>query len=268
MHAPRAQLRVFSPVDTFASAERVHWERYVGSALGLTRRDFQGFEREATVALLSGARTVEDGEALVRRQQDRWFVCPVEIGLRAATGVMAFLETVPDHVVGAFITPDRRRWAERRVAAASRPPHVLDESWIVPFHWFLAFAPRDRRVRDHPEGDGVRVVYITQAQLSCRRLEHVGRVLDRAGHSVDDLSRGVASLHQWIQAFDDEAFVELDYGDVAELFTPDELRDDDTGARLWQMIQALDSGDDSSAADIYFDIRKRWSHRWIMQHSN
>ncbi|MEX2324364.1 MAG: hypothetical protein WD576_01315 [Nitriliruptoraceae bacterium] len=268
MHAPRAQLRVFSPVDTFEGAERAHWERYVGAASGLTRRDYQGFERAAAAALLGGAGHVDDDVALVRRQQDRWFVCPVEIGLRAATGVIAFLETVPDQLAEVFVTPQRRRWAEQTIAVASRPPHVLDESWVVPFHWFLAFAPRDRRVRDHLEGDHVRVIYITQVQLSCRRLEHVSRVLDRAGHDTDDLARGAASLVQWLQAFADEAFVELDYGDVAELFEADELRADDTGARLWEIIQALDRGDTSAAATIYLDVRKQWSHRWIMQHAN
>ncbi|WP_130648148.1 hypothetical protein [Egicoccus halophilus] len=281
---PVAQLRVFTPLEAFPPRERERWSSYVAAGRGLNRRQVAEAEAGATAArLLTGrsplARRAVDGDgldgssldgdaALVRRAGTRILLCPLQLDLRAAMAMEAFRRTIPERLVGAFV-PDLRaldRLAE--VSSTGRVPHILDEPWAVPLHWFLAFDPEERRFTDPPEGAGPRLAYLTTIDKAAERLERAIEVVEATVEDGEDVLAALAGLAAWVDAFDPSSLLELDYGGVSRLLTRDELAGDHTGAELWQAVESLASGDLFGAAARYGAARSRWTHRRAKQHAS
>lgn len=268
MRVPRSQLKVFSPLDAFPEAERERWTAYVRAAGGLTRRQHADAEAAAATRLLIGLTPLSPDAALVRRHGRRVMVCPLDLDLRAARALTAFRQTVPDALVDTFVPSRTLRGALETLASTNRAPHVLDEPWSVPLHWFVAFDPAERRVRDHPEGHGVRVLYVTRCDQALERLERAAEVVEGTIEDGEDILDSLESLTSWLEAFDPSSLLELDYGSVAGLFAAAQLREDTTCEDLWDAVEALEQGDLMTAAAGYGIVRARWSAQWAMQRTN
>ena len=269
MLVPRAQLKVFTPLESFPPRERESWRAYVEQGRGLTRSQVAQVESGASVTrLVSGRSHLGPQAALVRRAGRRSLICPIDLDLRAAVALDHFRRSVPPSVVGAFL-PDPSG-AERLAAlsASGRTPHVLDEPWAVPLAWFVAFGPHERRFRDPPEGTGPGIVYLTTVDQSLGRLDHAIDLVDATIDDGDDVLDALGGLATWLQAFDPESLLELDYGAVARSFVRAELESDHTCEELWQAIDALEAGDLLGAAAAYGVARARWSGRRAKQHAS
>ena len=206
--------------------------------------------------------------ALVRRAGSQVLVCPLELELRAAVAMDIFRQQVPDAVVAAFVPDGRVRGQLESLSSSGRIPHVLDEPWAVPLHWFAAFDPSERRLREHPEGHGPRLLYVTTCGQAMERMERAIVVVEETLEDGEDVLAALASLTAWIDAFDPASLLELDYAQVARLFTPEQLRLDRSCDEIWQAIAALEAGDLLTAAATYGAVRARWSDRWSLEHAN
>ncbi len=268
MPVPRAQLKVFAPLESFPPRERERWAAYVDAAGGLTRTEHADVEDAAATRLLTGRASLGPDAALVRRAGRQVLVCPLDLELRAAVAMESFRRTIPDAVADAFVPDVRLRGVLESLSTSGRMPHVIDEPWSVPLHWFVAFDPSERRVREHPEGHGPRLVYVTTCDQALDRLEQAIEVVEETLEDGDDILAALASITAWVDAFDPSSLLELDYARVAALFTPEEIRGDTTCEDLWQAIEALEVGDLLTAAATYGVVRARWSDRWVLQHVN
>jgi hypothetical protein len=268
MLVPRAQLKVFSPLESFPPRERERWASYVAAAGGLTRAEHTDAEAAAATRLLMGRTLFGSDAALVRRAGHQVLVCPLELGLRAAVAMEDFRRRVPDAVVPAFVPDGRVRGQLESLSSSGKVPHVLDEPWSVPLHWFVAFDPTERRIREHPEGHGVRLMYVTTCDQAMDRLERGIEVVEETLEDGEDVLASLASVTAWIDTFDPASLLELDYGQVAGLFTEAQLRDDRSCEDIWQAITALEQGDLMTAAATYGVVRARWSDRWSLEHAN
>jgi hypothetical protein len=268
MLVPRAQLKVFSPLESFPPKERERWTAYVDSAGGLTRTEHVDVEQAAATRLLMGRTLFGSEAALVRRAGYQVLVCPLEFDLRAAVAMETFRRTVPEAVVAAFVPDGRVRGQLESLSSTGRVPHVLDEPWSVPLHWFVAFDPAERRVREHPEGHGPRLVYITTCDQAIERLERAIEVVEVTLEDGEDVLAALASVTAWIDTFDPASLLELDYAQVSRLFSSEELRRDRSCEEVWQAIEALEGGDLMTAAATYGVVRARWSDRWSLEHAN
>lgn len=259
---PRAQLRVFAPLDSFDPDERERWSSYVRAGGGLTRAEVAEAEARTVAArLVTGRSAPRPDTALVRRAGRRTLVCPLDLELRAAHALAAFRDRVPERVVGAFVPDVPTRDRLERLSAAGRPPHILDEPWAVPLHWFVAFHPRERRVTEPPGASRPRITHLTTCGQAARRLEEAIEVVERHVEDSEDLLAALAGTSAWVDAFDPVSLLELDYGEVAAMLTAEQLRGDTTCAELWQGIEALHAGDLLGAAAAYGVARARWT-RW------
>lgn len=268
MLVPRAQLKVFSPLESFPPRDRERWAAYVDGAGGLTRSEHADAERAAATRLLMGRTLFGQDAALVRRAGDQVLICPLELELRAAVAMDIFRQQVPDAVVAAFVPDGRVRGQLESLSSTGRVPHVLDEPWSVPLHWFVAFDPSERRLREHPEGHGPRLVYVTSCGQAMERLERAIEVVEETLDDSEDVLAALASITAWIDTFDPASLLELDYGRVAGLFTSEQLRLDHSCEEVWQSIAALEAGDLLTAAATYGAVRARWSDRWTLEHAN
>jgi hypothetical protein len=269
MLVPRAQLKVFSPLEAFPPHERERWQTYVDEGRGLSRREMVAVEAgTALTRLISGRPRLGEDAALVRRVGRRQLICPLQLDLRAAVALDSFRRTVPPAAFEAFVPDPRGAARLAELTASGHAPHVLDEAWVVPLHWFVAFEPGDRRLTDPPEGTGPRMVHLTAVERALERLDHAIEVVERTLEDGEDVLADLASLSAWLDTFDPTSLLELDYGGVARTFSRDELLADHTCEELWRAVEALESGDLLGAAAAYGMARARWSDRRAKQHAS
>lgn len=268
---PTAQLKVFVPLASFPPRDRDRWAGYVAAGNGLTRAEVEGAEADlAATRLLTGRSVLAPDAALVRRAGERVLICPLDLELRAANAFAEFRRTVPDAVVAQFhpgdaAAPDAR--ADVPVVTGGAP-HILDEPWAVPLHWFVAFAPDEQRVHDAPEGAGPRLKAVTTVAMAVLRLERAIEVVEATVEDGDEVLLALAELTAWLDGFVDDAVLELDTGRLAPLRPAEAIRADRTCAELHDALDALENGELLAAAAIYGAVRARWSHQRARHHAS
>lgn len=266
---PRTQLRVFAPLDWFPPSERERWSAYAASAKGLTRRQAAVAEARVVAArLVTGRNPVGPDAALVRRAGRRVLVCPLDLELRSAHALADFRRGIPDEVLDAFLPDTGTRARLEALSGSGRPPHILDEAWTVPLHWFVAFAPEERHVTDPPEGAGPRVTHLTTCGQAVQRLEQAIEAVETTVEDGEDVLAALADVAAWLDAFDGTSLLELDLGQLNRLLDAERLRTDTTCADLWEAIGSLHAGDLLAAAATYGAARARWNAWRAKQHAS
>ncbi|HEY1331136.1 MAG TPA: hypothetical protein VGH10_06655 [Actinomycetota bacterium] len=258
-----AYLRVFRPLDTYGEQERAHWERYIVS--GGPPQPPRPVYREASSSGRGplGLIASDVGEyADVRLVDGRYLVCPWRTRLRILASILSLRESAPAEVVDAFVPEAEARRAARELARLRRRepsavPSILQSAWHVPLRWFVLVDEEERTLTPDEDG-GYRLHYWTPIGRCRARAERGARVLRRAG--LEDVAVLVGELHEWLSAFHPGAFVELDYAEVAGLFTWDELDDDHSGRDIQRAIDALDGPEGlGTAGEIYQGVANRWA---------
>jgi hypothetical protein len=197
--------------------------------------------------------------AFVRAVDGEMYVSPWNTRLRVLTGLLEFLNTVPEEVAPAFVSEhDARRAVEELESITDSRDvrvHVLHCNWHVPLRWFTPFADLDRVLFEDASGVGIR--YEARVGDAGDRLAHAIAILEhaRVDDAITDLARELAA---WLAQFAPEGLVELDYGSVAWSFADDDLVDDHSAADLWTCMDALAAGDPTSAATIFAELSGRW----------
>ncbi len=267
MLVPRAQLKVFSPLEAFTDDDRARLQAVLDRGDGLSRSQAARLEASRIVAGLPRGWPRPAREAVqVRRVADRVLVCPLDLEVRARVAVSELSAVIPDVVLDALLPhPACRSMADSPPAAV---PHVRDHPFLAPLPWFVAFDPREQRVTDPPEGAGPRLVHLTLVGQAVGRLERVLDVIERTLAGADDLLGEVAELAVWLDAFADEALLELDHGTAGLLRGAGGLKRDRTTAQLWRAVEALEQGDDHEAAVAYATARAAWSRSRALAHAS
>lgn len=256
MHAmiPTSALRVYVTAGTLpghAVAKEAPTVRLQEGAYGLLA---ESMEDDALVAEWNGIR----------------FVCPRFPRLRVLEGVLAFHSAYAE-IGGDLIVPERvaLQAAEElekfhRFQPSARS-HILTAPWHVPIRWFVIFDPSEREII---ERDG---------RTSIRYRTSLVQATDRVASALDTL-RGVGmedivveeldDLRSWLEDFPATAMVELDYGEVAGLFSGADLVFDETAADIHASLEALDMDDLKAAGDHYGRAINRWAPLMAVGHSN
>jgi len=210
--------------------------------------------------LPSGTMSSASEGAFIRRCDNETFVCPWRTRLRMLSGLLEFRGSIPQVVADAFVPEcDARRAARELDDMGARPEmrsHMLHSNWHVPVRWFAAFADLDRILVE--DRNGVRIRYEARLFDAATRLAQAIDVLEES-QIEESITVLVRELAGWLEGFDPESLVELDYGSVARSFSDDELVDDHSAAELWACVNALAAGDPMSAAEIFSDLTERWS---------
>jgi hypothetical protein len=260
---PCAYLRVFQPLEALPGRERERWERYIvaGEAPPPGPRRY----REVP----PGPRTpypyleaVEEEHADVRREHGTLFVCPRRSHLQALASMVAPREAPGEETVERLVSDVDARRAARELARLRRQdptlvPSMVQSAWHVPVRWFVLFEDAERRLEELPNGDWV-IRYWAPLDDAARRATRAAATLRRAG--MLPVARLVRDLHGWLTSFDRRSAVELDYGEVAAMFTWDELDDDHSVAGVSEVVEALaGAGGPETAAELYRSIAARWA---------
>ncbi|WP_313814535.1 hypothetical protein [Glutamicibacter sp.] len=184
--------------------------------------------------------------------------CPGQIQARSLLAAEQAEEAMRAEVFDLLVPPAARRANGQRMdtdrlAADLTHLHTRTSTWGIPLSWFALF-------RDDDEAE---IVYAEERLKTVRLYVPFEQAIDRLAWAVQAMAahapaapifEELGTLGGWLESFDPQSVIELDYGLLAEIVWPDDSVND-----LMHGIQALEDSDMTSAAAAY----RRLSNRWI-----
>ena len=256
---PSAYLRLLQPLDGFERDEQLHWERWLITHRGANSRPrYADRSTGAGVGLLAPAGP-EVADARVF--EGRTYLAPHRMRLRVLEAIADFREEQPLERWETFVPKKEARRARRELGRLRRRdplsvPFVFQSAWHVPLRWFVLFTQEERTIADDELGQ-LRLRYRTPARRAMRRVENAIPVLRRS--DLGQLGELLVDLHQWIAAFDARSIVELDYGDLCDLMSWDEMDDDRSAEQIQRSLDALAKHESAESAEAYQSVLVRWA---------
>jgi hypothetical protein len=196
----------------------------------------------------------------VRVFDGRTYLAPHRMRLR----VLRSIAEPGDELVAEFwpmvVTKKEARRARRELNRLHRRdphavPFVQQSAWHVPLRWFVLFRPEERTIADD-ERARLRLRYRTPARRAMRRIENVMPTLRRSDFA--QLGELLVDLHQWLLTFDPRSVVELDYGELSDLMSWDEMDDDHSAEQIQRALDALARHESAESAEVYQSVLVRW----------
>jgi hypothetical protein len=209
-------------------------------------------------------------DALVAEWRGDTYMCPRTPVLRMLEGVLAVRRAYGQLGGGAVVPEDlaRSARAELDVWQSSNPglrSHIITAAWHVPMRWFVPFHPAGKETVI--DGALTTIRYRTELSAALERLDRAVEVLSRT-EIPDSMVVEVEELRSWLEPFPSRAMCELDYGDVASVFTTTELAMDDSVAEIWRALDALEAGEWEEAGEHYGALVYRWTAAMSISYSS
>jgi len=185
------------------------------------------------------------------------YVCPRNFRLRMLEGMLAFNNAFPD---AGLIPPQQIAEASTSLEAlrGSSPAmrsYILTSPWHVPVRWFAAFLHEEREVYEKPVGLSIR--YRALMRDAQDRVERAVQVIDGAGFDQGIVGQ-LRSLETWLEQYPEDGMLELDYADVADLFSEGDLVLDESAADVAASLLSLEQDDMELAGEHYQALMRRW----------
>ncbi|GGY49801.1 hypothetical protein GCM10010326_50060 [Streptomyces xanthochromogenes] len=256
-------LRVYEPLAAFPEPERQHWARYA------ERGRTPGAQDELRRALADLVPTPpvpvpvhESADAFVAEADGVLCVCPWRTRLRGWQALEVLADQFPEPVLDALLPAvvrrqaeaDYERWRERNPDAR---PWILTSVWHVPVSWFTVFSDEERQYAPGEGAEPPVLRYRTPMVQARRRLARALRTL-RDRIEEGPLTEGLVDVGRWLEEFHPRSLVELDYGGLVHVLSPDRLKADRSAADVAEGIAALRAGDDAGAEEAYGRFTERW----------
>lgn len=199
--------------------------------------------------------TVED--AIFTVWQDEQYACPRNARLRMIEGILAFIKAYPSMRV---VTEARRleliaELVDLRARSTVSRGYVLSSPWHVPLRWFSAFAPSERDVYQTTTGPSIR--YRTSIGEAIDRVHWAASVLSSTGFPEQVVER-VNDVERWLMEYSADSMVELDYSDVAQIFSDADIVLDESAENVRNSLLALERGDGEVSQHEYTVVASRW----------
>jgi hypothetical protein len=196
-------------------------------------------------------------DALFTVWQNEQYACPRNAKLRMIEGILAFTRTYPSMRV---VSESERLelisdLADLRKASAISRGYILSSPWHVPLRWFSAFAPGEREVYETPMGPSIR--YRTSIGEAIDRVHWGASVLSSVGFPEHVVER-VNDVERWLMEYSADSMVELDYADVARVFSDADLVLDESAENVRNSLLALERGDAEASQRDYELVASRW----------
>jgi hypothetical protein len=273
MPAPSlSYLRVYEPLRVFAgpAGERVRDALNRGAVpadrAGQRDREVCLRAQLATPRLLPGEGP--DGSTLPTYRGDvlslpgpdgQPLVCPLDVRPRAAAALLAFVASESDLLCASALPVDeqlaRRRAEEAMAELDGGVAHVVSATWTVPLPWFVLIEPADRQLRLEPPR---RVWWNAEVHDARRRVDKAYRIVT-ASLGDEGPSEVLRETGRWLERFDQDSVLELDYGGIVELMDDQTVREDRSAEQVQEAVMALASGDQERAGACYARLEEFWS---------
>ena len=252
-----ASLRIYEPLSAFKPEVQIRLD-----AIPLSARTGQEEQDRALLrTIVMDEKTDRPDGAHLIEFEGKKFAAPWSTSTRVWVALDRFKVSVPQSIVRYFIPEE----VEENILANAENigdeiPHILTETWMVPPRWFGLFTPEER-LRGITD-DGPFVVHRTNIENAKLRCMHMHKVVVQA-FGNGPIEGEIADLLEWMDMFDSESIVELDYGGLA-IYMDHMLRDvgglsEDTSQEdLLFSLAGLANGDGVMAGQGYERLMGRW----------
>lgn len=159
-------------------------------------------------------------------------------------------------IVDVGVAESARRELTRIRIGVGEPAGVMVSAWHPPLRWFVPFVPDD-----------------TEEPMLLRK--ELGEALARVDQAVTSMRKlglpdawigDIASLEDWLDAFNSEAMLELDYRQVGWRLGTTLM--DDTTFDVASSVDALSEGDLEMAGHCYSAAHFRWAEAQALAYSS
>ena len=171
---------------------------------------------------------------------------------------------------------DQLRWRAEPPEEIDERLHIVTETWTVPLHWFVPFAPEERELvlPGSPDEHGAAaqvagrsLTYRTAMVHARRRVALAVRTLRRT--LVDGpVVAGVEELGRWLEDFHPRSWLELDYAGLVHLQGAEELAQDQSAQDVAAALRALEEDRAEEASAAYVRLVERWRKVAALEHAN
>mgnify|MGYP000228666025 FL=1 len=251
-----ASLRVYEPLSAFEAADRLRWDA-VDLFESKTAEQRDALVRVATLQLPSQR---PDGAHILDLDGMR-YVSPWSTSVRTWASLNEFKSTVPSTVVPFFVSNSYEEALQDSIDfTASKVPHIISQTWIIPPRWFALFETHER-LRGHGN-DGAYVICRTEIAKAIGRAKTTHNAV-RSAFGEGPVEQEILDLIDWLEMFHPKSIVELDYGGLAdylELSLAEEggLEADTSIEDIQSSIAGLAVGDGALAGRGYERLVTRW----------
>lgn len=183
--------------------------------------------------------------------------CPAQLQARSVLASEQAENAMRSEVFDLLVPPAARsanaaRLDANKLAVDLTHLNTRTATWGIPLSWFVLFH-EDDEYEVHQEADKLRSVrLLTTFGQAVERMAWAMQVLVTHAPQTP-LFEELGQLGSWLEGFDPESVIELDYGTLAELVWPDDSAND-----LRHGLQALEDEDLTSAAAAYRRLANRW----------
>lgn len=254
-----ASLRVYEPLESFPLEDKERWRKL--SPTAQTKRDEQN---KALIRATQGNSLLplSDGAHLLE-SQGRIYVSPWSTAQRTWAALIDFKSSLPSSVIRFFFSSDSNSQAlESPLDLERKIPHVISETWVVPPRWFALFEPTEKLVGRQSEI--AFTILRTSISLAKQRCIQSHQTV-RNAFGPGPIEEEILQLLNWLNVFNPESIVELDYGGLAQYLDIALKNDGEAGIEADTSIEdvkaslsGLSSGDGVLAGKGYERLMSRW----------
>ena len=254
-----ASLRIYEPLSAFETIDQIRWQsidattdtRAEEQALALRRLVFP----EPPAGRPDGAHVLDIN--------DKRYVAPWSTATRCWAALDDFKESLPSSITPYFVPPALEEVITTGVdLLEDRVPHIITETWVIPPRWFSLFIAEER-IRGENEDGPFCFARTTMAKARERATRSHEIVLQAFGDGP--VEQEIENLLDWLELFNDESLVELDYGGLASYLDvslrmqgKDGLIDDSSIEDVAFSLSGLEAADGAIAGEGYEKLVSRW----------
>jgi len=251
-----ASLRIYEPLTAFEAADRLRWDA-VDLFESKVAEQKDALVRVATLPLPNSR---PDGAHILDLDGMR-YVSPWSTSVRTWASLNEFKSSVPSTVVPFFVSNSYEEALQDSIDfTASKVPHIISQTWIIPPRWFAMFETHER-LRGH-DNEGAYVICRTEIAKAIGRAKTTHNAV-RSAFGEGPVEQEILDLIDWLEMFHPKSIVELDYGGLAdylELSLAEEggLEADTSIEDIQSSIAGLAVGDGALAGRGYERLVTRW----------
>lgn len=254
-----ASLRIYEPLSAFETIDQIRWQSI--DAAADTRAEEQALALRRLVFPEPPAGRPDGAHVL--DINDKRYVAPWSTATRCWAALDDFKESLPSSVTQFFVPSSLEEVITTGVdLLEDRVPHIITETWVIPPRWFSLFTAEERTRGENEDGPFC-FARTTMAKARERATRSHEIVLQAFGDGP--VEQEIENLLDWLELFNDESLVELDYGGLASYLDislrtqgKDGLIDDSSIEDVAFSLSGLEVADGAIAGDGYERLVSRW----------
>jgi len=254
-----ASLRIYEPFESFNLRDQNLWSIEFSNTQ--TIFDEQNESLRKTVNLNYSYSKIDGAHFLA--VNNKRYVSPWSTAIRNYNAFDYFTNSLPSSIINYFIPKIVSDSIQNTLQSIEdKVSHIISSTWSIPPRWFALFTPeeRTRGVGDNGHFSILRTS-ISNAKDRCAFTHQA--VKSAFGEGM--VEGEIAELLAWLEIFDRQSIVELDYGGLATFLHNSLVSNGESGLEADSSIEdvnssivGLASGDGALAGKGYERLVTRW----------